>query len=824
MNRIKRRPVLRAVCLILSTLCFSVAAFGVYFGIDALDNGYYEMGPDYLESRILQSRADKTASNLLKYNLLQYTVKDDYTGALDRLEYLQKGKTNAAFALYNDKGDVLIENFKMETSPFLYVYDWPVYYYSDGSTSTGARWKETEPARESIEIPYDPEAISTPTSALPDEEPATQPAPEPDITEPAETEPAPTVQEESTLAAASQPSASERTQTEFTTLLVDENGVTLSPEELSRLNAPVDGASSVIGDDDEVYILDERSKGYSTVLMYVYPKADGPDERILETCISIYRDKTYPEEASYYGIYEIYWQNSFGVSANGEVYYKVGESNYHIYPEQANPQLIGQENYRLEIKIDPAFRARDVFRICHKIARLAYGFMKNAVLFTALAAGVGFLLFVFALYGAGWSKKSETPVSAGLCRIPTDILFLLWGGLLFGWMVLAANSYWHRGFAFQSIITAILPCLITPGIYIVAVKLKTHTFLRSSLLYLILKSASESMGLLWKIGLWYVFTLAFAALFFYLFRRNILALLIIYITVKFFQLIGLVVLAVNLHVLQKGAKDLADGNYRKIDNPLLFGEFKKHADALNSIETGVQKAVEDRIKSETTKSELITNVSHDLKTPLTSIVNYIDLLKREEIGSEKAKEYVGVLDRQAQRLKKLTNDVVDASKAAAGNVEAAKENLDLGVVLSQIVGEYQDQLQKADLNLVWEAPDRPTPIVADGRLLWRVLDNLMSNAVKYSMPGTRVYLSLTDDPAAATVTLRNISGAPLNVSPEELTERFVRGDQSRNTEGSGLGLYIARSFTALMGGTFRISIDGDLFKVELSFPHENTEF
>ena len=177
-----------------------------------------------------------------------------------------------------------------------------------------------------------------------------------------------------------------------------------------------------------------------------------------------------------------------------------------------------------------------------------------------------------------------------------------------------------------------------------------------------------------------------------------------------------------------------------------------------------------------------------------------------------------MLQRQAQRLKKLTDDVVDASKAAAGSVEAQKEHIDLGVVLSQLCGEYADQMERAGLQLVSELPETPPTVIADGRPLSRVLDNLMSNAVKYSMRGTRVYLSLQTYSGTAAITLRNISGAPLNVSPEELTERFVRGDRSRNTEGSGLGLYIARSLTELMNGSFRIGIDGDLFRVDLGFP------
>ena len=229
------------------------------------------------------------------------------------------------------------------------------------------------------------------------------------------------------------------------------------------------------------------------------------------------------------------------------------------------------------------------------------------------------------------------------------------------------------------------------------------------------------------------------------------------------------------------------------------------------------RAVEERIKSERLKTELITNVSHDIKTPLTSILNYVDLLKKEPAASETASEYIAVLDRQARRLKKLTEDVLEASKAATGNIKVELGRTDAVELLGQCLAEYVERFQTANLTAVMQTPGEPAFILADGRLLWRVFDNLLGNIAKYAQPGTRVYAGVTWEGKEVVIALKNISRDALNISEEELMERFVRGDSARTSEGSGLGLSIARSLTELQGGHFGISIDCDLFKAELRF-------
>lgn len=259
-----------------------------------------------------------------------------------------------------------------------------------------------------------------------------------------------------------------------------------------------------------------------------------------------------------------------------------------------------------------------------------------------------------------------------------------------------------------------------------------------------------------------------------------------------------------------------DLDYR-VETEGMIPAFKEHGENLNAIGEGMSHAVDQRMRSERMKTELITNVSHDIKTPLTSIVNYVDLLSKEEEGNERVQEYISALQRQSSRLRKLIEDLVEASKASTGSLSVDLQPCELGVLLEQTAGEYEDRLKGQGLTLVVEAPQEPVMVMADSRHIWRVLDNLMGNICKYALSGTRVYMSLVKKEEAV-LTLRNISRDQLNISEEELMERFVRGDSSRSTEGSGLGLSIARSLLELQHGRLEIQVDGDLFKVILHMP------
>lgn len=275
-------------------------------------------------------------------------------------------------------------------------------------------------------------------------------------------------------------------------------------------------------------------------------------------------------------------------------------------------------------------------------------------------------------------------------------------------------------------------------------------------------------------------------------------------------------------VISEAAGHLASGDleYRisESQEKSLLGSLHQQADALNSIGDGMKISVRDQMKAERMQAALITNVSHDLKTPLTSIISYADLLQKEHT-TEQEKEYLEVLSRQSQRLKRLSEDIVEASKASSGMIRAEITDVSLKELSEQAAAEYQEKLEQAEVELIMDLKPENPVVKADGRLLWRVLSNLLSNVVKYAQPGTRSYFSSREEmPGMITISLKNTSREQLNIEPEELMERFVRGDNSRHSEGSGLGLSIARSLTETMGGTFRLSIQGDLFIAEITLP------
>lgn len=291
-----------------------------------------------------------------------------------------------------------------------------------------------------------------------------------------------------------------------------------------------------------------------------------------------------------------------------------------------------------------------------------------------------------------------------------------------------------------------------------------------------------------------------------------------FILIKLIEMPLGIYLLIQMRTLQEGAKRIASGDlFHPIDTSRMLWEFKKHGDYLNNVSESIQLAVNEQMKSERFKTELITNVSHDIKTPLTSIINYVDFIKKENITDEKLCEYVEVLDRQSARLKKLIEDLMEASKASTGNLKVTLEECDMEVLLTQVIGEFEEKLESNQLQVIVDKPEHPVFIMADGRHMWRVLDNLLGNVCKYALTGTRVYISLKQEGEQVIIVFKNISKAPLNIPSEELLSRFVRGDSSRNTEGSGLGLSIAQSLTELMHGTMKLNIDGDLFKVTLQF-------
>lgn len=278
----------------------------------------------------------------------------------------------------------------------------------------------------------------------------------------------------------------------------------------------------------------------------------------------------------------------------------------------------------------------------------------------------------------------------------------------------------------------------------------------------------------------------------------------------------------GLDLIMDGLKKISDGELQyKIKTDTLTGKQKVMAEYINNIGGGLDAAVENSLKKERMQTELITNVSHDLKTPLTSIINYVDLMKRENPTDPKIQEYLRILDEKSQRLKVLTEDVVEASKASTGNIKLEMNDIDFVEMVQQVIGEFEEKFQEKNLTMMVHFTDEPSIIYADGQRMWRVLENVFGNVVKYAMEGTRVYAEISNRNKKVTFSLKNISAQPLNISADELTERFIRGDVARNTEGSGLGLSIAKSLTELQGGEFKLYLDGDLFKVMITFVAKN---
>lgn len=300
----------------------------------------------------------------------------------------------------------------------------------------------------------------------------------------------------------------------------------------------------------------------------------------------------------------------------------------------------------------------------------------------------------------------------------------------------------------------------------------------------------------------------------------------LFLLVGFDSIIGVLLFknsAERLDIIE-GIRRIRDGEVDyKLDTESLHGSNKEMADAVNNIGEGIRNAVKTSMKDEQMKTDLITNVSHDIKTPLTSIISYVDLLKRLKIEDEPAKSYIAILDTKSQRLKQLTDDLVEASKISSGNIELQKEQLNLTELLNQAIGEFSEKMEERRLQVVFEDSNTVAYIFADSRRMWRVIENLFNNIYKYAMDGTRVYINLDIIDGKVEVSIKNISRQQMNIHADELTERFIRGDESRTTEGSGLGLSIAKSLIQVQGGSFEIHLDGDLFKVVILFPEYKAE-
>lgn len=575
----------------------------------------------------------------------------------------------------------------------------------------------------------------------------------------------------------------------------------------------------------------ESKKGYSN-------ERSGPFQYESEVKYEVYlEDKEYNKAKSFYDKEQA---EEYCREEEANAYDAIGEIQ-----ELANGEYKAIIRYRepvyekvtIHFYVPEKFMAKD--GLYYMFQFIDWGVSSQAILVGLMLLFVALFLvcLIKLLKVAGYRSKTEEITLSLFDRLPLDGWFV---ALFFAFCGTISIDYYFSciediifviGFVVPIWCVLLLATLLTIVKRCKAKKLFDYTAI--SFCYRGLKKAFcrilgggneviSQIPLLWKIGLVWCLELAIEFMFmcwgisgiyspgFYvigwMLLRGVLTLIVLGIALQMYQ-------------LKKGAKEIAEGNLQStISTKYMMWDFKEHGENLNHIKEGMEQAVEKSLKSERLKTELITNVSHDIKTPLTSIVNYIDLMKKENISPEIAKEYLQVLDRQSAKLKKLIEDLVEASKASTGNITANMGPTDVKVLVGQMAGEYEERLKEQGIDLVLDMGEEVGLILGDGNLLWRVFDNILNNVCKYAQTGTRVYLSAKEQGNQVVITFKNVSKYPLNISSDELMERFVRGDSSRNTEGSGLGLSIAKSLCEVQKGSFELEIDGDLFKTIITFP------
>jgi len=519
----------------------------------------------------------------------------------------------------------------------------------------------------------------------------------------------------------------------------------------------------------------------------------------------------------------------------------VNQENYLSALEQEDGQLL--QTVAVSLYFDDRLTVQDDYRLAKTVIDAMYYFRYSVYVIMGVSAILAIACFIFLLCASGKHPDHEGVRPSWGTKIPIDALTAGTVTAAFCVIELMVEASWNDpvtmavvwGLGVIALLTMFLGWCMS-----MALRLKLGGWWKNSLCWWCVRlcvwvckgclkclracgrgiaALVRGVPLVWKVLVLFGLVCLWEFFMWAVFHWNSGAMLLWLGLEKLIFLPFVLGIALMLRKLERGGQAIAEGdlNYQ-IDTKRMFPVFARHAENLSRIGEGLNRAVEERTKSERMKTELITNVSHDIKTPLTSIINYADLIGREPCENEKITEYAEVLHRQSERLKRLIDDLVEASKASTGNLDISLVPCEVGVLLTQTAGEYEYRLREQGLELVTRQPDKPLKIMADGRRLWRVFDNLMNNVCKYGQSGTRVYLMLEKVGGQAVISVKNTSREELNLTAEELMERFVRGDAARKSEGSGLGLSIARSLTELQRGSMELTVDGDLFKVVLKFP------
>ena len=622
---------------------------------------------------------------------------------------------------------------------------------------------------------------------------------------------------------------------------------------------------------DNTYINTETSSAYDGYESY--GSTESSDIMELEPSVNTGSDvesiTAAEQEALSSGNLEKYPDLGDSVSLGGEIYVPVERAEQYAkwmiedalseterLQEEAAEETLAERNKRIVVTLtaNPSLPKEDEYALIYHQAEQLYDNRNVIPVICCTGTILALLCFIFLLCSAGHKNGREGITPSAIHEIHLDVYTVVVAIGAFTGLYLAFGWIGMNQSMINLIVLVVLFAaeVIWCTLYFMelAIRLKMGKWWQNTILYRVFRffgrfckrvfhgivKLIRGIPMVWRTAL---LCLAVCVVEFFglmLFYNDTDVLLFFWAIEKFILCGAITFVALMCKELQEGSEALANGdlNY-KLDTSHMVLSFKEHGENLNRIGEGISAAVEQRMKSEHLKTELITNVSHDIKTPLTSIINYADLIGKEVSGDVKdtgdgagtetaqereqhISEYAEVLLRQSQKLKKLLDDLLEASKATTGNLEVHPEVCDVSVLLSQAVGEYEQRFSEKKLETIVKQPEETVKVMADGRHLWRVFDNLLNNIYKYAQAGSRVYLNVEHDGQNANIIFRNMSAYPLEMSPEELEERFTRGDRSRHMEGNGLGLSIAKSLTELQKGDMEIVTDGDLFKVVITLP------
>lgn len=622
---------------------------------------------------------------------------------------------------------------------------------------------------------------------------------------------------------------------------------------------------------DNTYINTETSSAYDGYESY--GSTESSDIMELEPSVNTGSDvesmTAAEQEALSSGNLEKYLDLGDSVSLGGEIYVPVERAEQYAkwmiedalseterLQEEAAEETLAERNKRIVVTLtaNPSLPKEDEYALIYHQAEQLYDNRNVIPVICCTGTILALLCFIFLLCSAGHKNGREGITPSAIHEIHLDVYTVVVAIGAFTGLYLAFGWIGMNQSMINLIVLVVLFAaeVIWCTLYFMelAIRLKMGKWWQNTILYRVFRFFGRfckrvfrgivklilGIPMVWRTAL---LCLAVCVAEFFglmLFYNNTDVLLFFWAIEKFILCGAITFVALMCKELQEGSEALANGdlNY-KLDTSHMVLSFKEHGENLNRIGEGISAAVEQRMKSEHLKTEMITNVSHDIKTPLTSIINYADLIGKEVSGDVKdtgdgagtetaqereqhISEYAEVLLRQSQKLKKLLDDLLEASKATTGNLEVHPEVCDVSVLLSQAVGEYEQRFSEKKLETIVKQPEETVKVMADGRHLWRVFDNLLNNIYKYAQAGSRVYLNVEHDGQNANIIFRNMSAYPLEMSPEELEERFTRGDRSRHMEGNGLGLSIAKSLTELQKGDMEIVTDGDLFKVVITLP------